>query len=172
MSGFQHNTEEIWYYSNRKDGKERLQPGKVYGMSNELLDSPWPKVTMGKKLLTSWQDLPSSDPSFDPSLFFYSVMNYSPYHPPPRDNNNNNNNDKNIKNNEDNDQPIYKKGDEQMDRKEYLRSSIFIYGENYGTRTSTLLFILKESNEILFQERTYLPNNPKSFTDIHFSTPL
>ena len=26
----------------------RLEPGRVYGLANEVLDSPWPKVTRGK----------------------------------------------------------------------------------------------------------------------------
>ena len=35
------------YASNRAEGVVRLEPG-VYGLSNHLLDTPWPKVTSGK----------------------------------------------------------------------------------------------------------------------------
>lgn len=38
------------YYSNKQNEIQILQPG-FYGLSNHLLDSPWPKVVRGKKLL-------------------------------------------------------------------------------------------------------------------------
>jgi uncharacterized protein with NRDE domain len=45
--------ESLVYYSNRADGQEQsqweLQPG-IYGLSNHLLDSPWPKLIRGKDL--------------------------------------------------------------------------------------------------------------------------
>jgi uncharacterized protein with NRDE domain len=39
------------YFSNREGRARTLEPG-VYGLSNHLLDSPWPKVTAGKSGLT------------------------------------------------------------------------------------------------------------------------
>lgn len=45
------NIDELWYMSNYKDGLTKLDKG-VYGLSNHLLDSPWPKVVKGKKKLT------------------------------------------------------------------------------------------------------------------------
>lgn len=39
--------EELWWVSNRDGGGRRLEPG-VYGLSNHLLDTPWPKVVTGK----------------------------------------------------------------------------------------------------------------------------
>jgi uncharacterized protein with NRDE domain len=46
---------ELWYYSNRGIEPQpiRLQPGRVYGLSNELLDCNWQKVQTGKRLLES-----------------------------------------------------------------------------------------------------------------------
>ena len=38
---------ELYWYSNRGDGGRCLGPG-IYGLSNHLLDTPWPKVTRGK----------------------------------------------------------------------------------------------------------------------------
>lgn len=32
---------------------QRLEPGRVYGLANEVLDSPWPKVTRGKAKMES-----------------------------------------------------------------------------------------------------------------------
>lgn len=37
---------QISYYSNREGRVRRLKPG-IYGLSNHLLDSPWPKVRRG-----------------------------------------------------------------------------------------------------------------------------
>jgi uncharacterized protein with NRDE domain len=42
----------LYYYSNRADHIHRLSPG-LYGLSNHLLDTPWPKVAKGKKELGS-----------------------------------------------------------------------------------------------------------------------
>jgi uncharacterized protein with NRDE domain len=40
----------IYYLSNRGSGPQDLPPG-LYGLSNHLLDTPWPKVERGKKAL-------------------------------------------------------------------------------------------------------------------------
>ncbi|MDA0225265.1 MAG: NRDE family protein [Proteobacteria bacterium] len=37
----------LWWVSNRGGGARKLEPG-VYGLSNHLLDTPWPKVAIGK----------------------------------------------------------------------------------------------------------------------------
>lgn len=42
--------EQLVYFSNRQNLKQVLKPG-FYGLSNHLLDSPWPKVERGKRLL-------------------------------------------------------------------------------------------------------------------------
>lgn len=39
------------WYSNRGEEIQKLTPG-IYGLSNHLLDTPWPKVTKGKAALT------------------------------------------------------------------------------------------------------------------------
>lgn len=48
------NTDHLWYLSNYQQGMYRIGPG-IHGLSNHLLDSPWPKVERGtaqlKKLL-------------------------------------------------------------------------------------------------------------------------
>ena len=41
------NSRELFYYSNRANDASRLSDG-LYGLSNHLLDSPWPKVLKGK----------------------------------------------------------------------------------------------------------------------------
>lgn len=55
----------LFYYSNR-DGsnaskrQSRLEPG-VYGLSNHLINTPWPKITRGKQLLQKHLENPSKD---------------------------------------------------------------------------------------------------------------
>jgi len=41
---------DLWYFSNRDQGARRLAAG-VYGLSNHLLDTPWPKVERGKSAI-------------------------------------------------------------------------------------------------------------------------
>ena len=43
-------TSEVFYYSNRGGGLRKLSPG-LYGLSNAVLDTPWPKVEAGKEEL-------------------------------------------------------------------------------------------------------------------------
>ncbi len=37
----------LWYFSNHGDGIHRIEPG-IYGLSNHLLDTDWPKVKKGR----------------------------------------------------------------------------------------------------------------------------
>ncbi|MRR15173.1 MAG: NRDE family protein [Deltaproteobacteria bacterium] len=48
------DTRDIFVYSNR-GSLQKLTPG-IYGLSNRLLDTPWPKVRRGKKLLMAALD--------------------------------------------------------------------------------------------------------------------
>lgn len=47
----------LYWYSNRAGGDPRngqpLEPGRIYGVSNGLLDAPWPKVTRTKAQFAS-----------------------------------------------------------------------------------------------------------------------
>lgn len=45
----------LCYFSNREDEIRNLEPG-VYGLSNSLLDVPWPKVRLGKTRLAAALD--------------------------------------------------------------------------------------------------------------------
>ena len=50
--------EEVWWSSNRASTAPRkLEPG-LYGVSNHLLDTPWPKVVRGKELLRTTLNQP------------------------------------------------------------------------------------------------------------------
>lgn len=45
------NARELWYLSNRGAEPQPVPPG-IHGLSNGLLDTPWPKVERGKQHLT------------------------------------------------------------------------------------------------------------------------
>jgi uncharacterized protein with NRDE domain len=45
------NLNELWYFSNYSPLIQSVPPG-VHGLSNHLLNTPWPKVTQGKAQLT------------------------------------------------------------------------------------------------------------------------
>ncbi len=44
------DSRELYYFSNKTHAPRLLKPG-FYGLSNHLLDTPWPKVLRGKELL-------------------------------------------------------------------------------------------------------------------------
>jgi uncharacterized protein with NRDE domain len=50
----------LWFLSNYGNGVEAITPG-VHGLSNHLLDTPWPKVTTGKNELAALlaRDMPA-----------------------------------------------------------------------------------------------------------------
>ena len=53
---------DLWWVSNRGGDARALAPG-VYGLSNHLLDTPWPKVTEGKRRLQNVLELaPAVEP--------------------------------------------------------------------------------------------------------------
>jgi uncharacterized protein with NRDE domain len=49
------DADSLYYFSNREGEIRGLQPG-VYGLSNHLLDVPWPKVRLGKTRLAGHLD--------------------------------------------------------------------------------------------------------------------
>lgn len=59
-------TEGLWHYSNRSDsGKLHRLAAGIYGLSNHLLDTPWPKVARGKSdLAKALAALPKDQPLF------------------------------------------------------------------------------------------------------------
>lgn len=57
--------ESLWVYSNVSRAGQSLAPG-VYGMSNHLLDTPWPKVARAKSALNdALASLPNRAPLFE-----------------------------------------------------------------------------------------------------------
>ncbi|KAK1742657.1 transport and Golgi organization protein 2 [Skeletonema marinoi] len=153
----------IYYYGNRSvtqdDGKsdhdntpstQRLTPGRIYGLSNALLDTPWPKVQRGKQLLEQ--------------LLHNEQL---------KQNNTHNNNKSSLKQfheelmtiltnttqpNNDNELPNTGIG---LHSERHL-SSIFVpvdnfMGKEYGTRSSTSIVVDVEGN-VSVLERSWFPD--------------
>src|SRR3954470_19629946 len=53
--------ESLWYASNRADRFARELPPGIYGLSNEFLDTPWPKLVRVRARFTGLLDDPRSD---------------------------------------------------------------------------------------------------------------
>jgi uncharacterized protein with NRDE domain len=119
------NAEDLWYYSNYRDGVDEISPG-LHGLSNHLLETPWPKVVRGKKKMDDLLHLPVIHPDqlFD-LLFDDGIAS-----------------DENL--------PDTGIGLE----RERVLSSMFIKSPGYGTRCSTVVLIDKKNNA-LFSERVF-----------------
>jgi uncharacterized protein with NRDE domain len=137
----------LWYSSNRagSNGVERpcreLLPG-VYGLSNHLLDTPWLKVTSGKQRLARLLD--ASEAQLAAALF--DIL--GDRDPAP-----------------DAELPDTGVG---IPREREL-SPLFIAGEHYGTRASTVVLIGRDGN-VLFVERRFGPRGePLGVTEQRFA---
>ena len=119
------NQDDLWYYSNQKRKIYRLGTG-LYGLSNALLDTSWPKVDNGKQkleVLIAKNNI-TAEAIFD-ALFDDETA-------------------------ADKDLPETGLDYEQ----EKAISSMFIKTGGYGTRCSTVLLIDNENN-LTFIERTF-----------------
>ncbi len=132
----------LCYFSNREYVVEYIPPG-IHGQSNNLLDTPWPKVQRGKdalrKILSS-----TTDPDTGELLELLA--------------------DRTVP--DDNLLPDTGVGIEQ----ERILSPIFVKGPHYGTRSSTLL-ILDTENNATFIERTF-DGNPDNYTTLEYKFKL
>jgi uncharacterized protein with NRDE domain len=118
--------DEIFWYSNRGKGIRKLSPG-IYGLSNHLLDTPWPKVVRGKDQLAR---LISQNILPEPEEFFAMLG------------------DRTV----DSDRELPDTG-VGLERERML-SPIFISSPGYGTRSSTILLI-DRNDLVTFIERTF-----------------
>ena len=120
---------ELYYYSNRGHAIEKLKPG-IYGLSNHLMDTPWPKITKGKSDLGKLLD---DKEKIDPEDIFDLLKDGSC---PP-------------------DSLLPDTGvDLEWER---ILSPLFITSEFYGTRSSSIIFIERKGG-VTFLERTFVPD--------------
>jgi uncharacterized protein with NRDE domain len=113
----------LFYYGSREGEARPIEPG-VHGLSNHLLDEPWPKVVRGKERMEA--ALAARDPA--PALF--EMLSETAVAP-------------------DAELPRTGVGLEWERR----LASALIVGEDYGTRASTVLTIAS-SGQVLLEERT------------------
>ncbi len=119
------NAEELWYYSNYKKGIEKISKG-LYGISNHLLETPWPKVVQGKQKLEPI--LKQSE--IDPEDLFKVLYD-----------------DEQAQDDRLPDTGLSPEHEKAL-------SSMFIKMPNYGSRCSSVILIDK-TNQVHFSERVY-----------------
>lgn len=124
--------ERLSYLSNRGGGVRTLEPG-TYGLSNALLDTPWPKVERGKAMLREVVDA-GGEPEVEALLRVLADADPAPPHLLP---------DTGV-------------GPE----RERMLSSLFITGPEYGTRASTVLLVGRDGG-VTFAERTVVPGTDR-----------
>jgi uncharacterized protein with NRDE domain len=117
--------DDLHYFSNYGEGSIHLTEG-LFGLSNHLLETPWPKVLRGKQKLTDIATDPhlTADKLFD--VLFDDVVADDSLLP-----------DTGIG----------------LERERAL-SSMFIKSPGYGTRCSTVIMVDHENN-VSFTERVY-----------------
>lgn len=120
------NIDELYYFSNETGGFQKLNPG-IHGISNALLDTPWPKVEKSKKQIEILLNQNEIHP-WEVMNILYDVTKA---------------NDENL--------PNTGVGIEL----ERILSPVFISSEKYGTRCSTVVIVDKDNN-VRFIEKTYL----------------
>lgn len=118
--------DQLYYYSNQIDDYYELESG-TYGLSNHLLNTPWPKVTSVKNKLNTYIN---NHQEINPNDLFRILIDKT----------------------QADDELLPTTGVSQKLEKQL--SSIFIQRENYGTRASTVLLIDYDNN-VNFIERTF-----------------
>jgi len=120
----------LYHYSNVSGGITRLETG-VHGVSNALLNTPWPKVLKGVSAIES---LDSTEVP-DAQELLRIVMDE-----------------------ERADRSALPRDTGMSEEKEWQRSSLFVNAPGYATRTSTIV-ICRADGTIEFTERTHFPES-------------
>lgn len=115
----------LFYHSNRGNLPSQVEPG-VHGLSNHLLDTPWPKVAAAKERLQRLL----RDNAVEPEMLFHLLANSSRF--------------------ADDLLPDTGVG---IERERQL-SSLFIVGSDYGTRSSAVLLIGRDGT-VVFREKVF-----------------
>jgi len=118
--------EEVYWYSNRAGEPQKLEPG-LYGLSNAVLDTAWPKVVRGKAGLQRLLD-EDGGPAVEGLLDLLTDRTPAA------------------------DEDLPRTGVSLA--WERLLSPLFISSPTYGTRSSTVLLIDRE-DRVTFVERTH-----------------
>jgi uncharacterized protein with NRDE domain len=126
----------LYYFSNRVNRIQRIEPG-LYGLSNHLLDTPWPKVEKGKAAFKALLDAKTDINLED----LYNLLQDRSYPPDDR-------------------LPDTGVGLEA----ERLLAPLFIANSIYGTRSSSIV-LMERTGTIMFTERTFINKNQEIAED-------
>jgi uncharacterized protein with NRDE domain len=134
------NVDTIFWYSNKNPQSRQMAPtpveNGVHGLSNELLDTPWPKVERGKEELSA---IVNKNNDIDPHELFELLRNTDLA-------------------------PDEKLPDTGIGIEfERILSAVFIKSPDYGTRLSTVLLV-DNNNKVHFEERAFVPESITQFT--------
>ena len=127
------DTDRLWYASNRMDRFARPLPPGIYGLSNEFLDTPWPKLRRVRERFEAWLGTTPTDPVEE--LFGLLADSQPASDGPP--------------------QPGL------SPEWEKALSAPFVIHPSYGTRSTTVL-LLEPSGDSVMAERRFAPNGEKS----------
>jgi uncharacterized protein with NRDE domain len=116
---------ELWYLSNYKRGIHKISE-EFHGLSNHVLDTPWPKIVLGKEILKPVLQ----EKTIDPEVLMEILRD--PNQAP------------------DDKLPDTGVG---LERERFL-SSMFIKSPGYGSRCTTVVLV-DYDNHVIFSERTY-----------------
>jgi uncharacterized protein with NRDE domain len=122
------DADDFYYYSNKSNEIIKICPG-LYGLSNHVLDTPWPKVRKAKSALEA---LAAEKRRIDPELIFNFLADDTT---PPDD--------------------LLPNTGIGLEFERIL-SSVFIQSPDYGTRSSSVLLIHR-NHRVTFMERTFFP---------------
>lgn len=117
-------SDALYYFSNYREGITEMKSG-LYGLSNHLLDTPWPKVKKGKEQMTEILSTP-----FTPNDLFVLLSNEA------------------IASDD-----LLPNTGVGLERERAL-SSMFIKSPGYGTRCSTVILV-DHDNHFQFSERVF-----------------
>jgi uncharacterized protein with NRDE domain len=129
----------LFYYSNNGNGIQKIKPG-FYGLSNHLLNTPWPKVEKGMSELEIVLSEKYAEQQIDIEAVFRILADGTR---PPDD----------------------RLPDTGVGLAwERILSPIFVSSETYGTRSSSVLLI-RRNGEAVFAERSFTLKNQDSGTE-------
>ena len=118
----------LYWLSNRGPGVQPVDAG-VHGLSNHLLDTPWPKIQRARQILST---LLGADEAELRSKLFEVLADRAPA-------------------------PDHELPDTGVGlQRERELSPVFVSGDRYGTRASTLLLVHRDGR-VLFVERSFGP---------------
>ena len=134
--------DSLYYYSNREQILRPVSPG-IHGLSNALLNDPWPKVIKGKQAL----EMALQHDEVKSEQLFAILVDQEPV--------------------EDQDLPDTGVGLE-MERG---LAPAFVTMSGYGTKTSTVILI-DHSDQVRFWERSFTEERPDVWTEVYYELSL